>query len=147
VINDDDLSVDSETELSKEEIEHRVHDWLDRLRDLFQKTEHWAASQGWNADSSDTVEMNEEPMKRRGVPAQKQPTLRLESPGGGYALFKPKGLWVIGANGRIDLYTPKGAFIIVDQAEQFSTPRWRLFRADKRPEGTPYTPDVIPGLI
>jgi len=63
-----------------------------------------------------------------------------------YALFKPKALWVIGANGRIDLYTSKGTFVIVDLAEHGTTPRWTIFRASKNPDGDLFKPEMIANL-
>jgi len=36
--------------------------------------------------------------------------------------FQPKGLWVIGANGRVDLITKAAAPILVDQSEPLSRP-------------------------
>ena len=61
--------------------------------------------------------------------------------------FKPKGLWVIGANGRIDLYTRKGAFIIVDLAERGASPRWTIFRASNKRGGDPFSPEMIADLV
>ena len=85
-------------------------------------------------------------MQKFGVLATEQPTLRLDGEDG-YALFKPKGLWVIGANGRIDLYTSKGTFIIVDLAERGAAPRWTIFRASQKPDGDAFKPEMITTLV
>lgn len=146
VLDDDDLSSPLADDLSKEDIQHRVDDWLGRLNALFRKTEQWAAEQGWAVSRADAVPMNEELMRQQGVSPAEQPVLRIDGPEGGYALFKPKGLWVIGANGRVDLYTSKGAFILVDKADEFRTPSWQLFRASGQPEGIPYAPELLTGL-
>ncbi len=146
-MNDDFDNVEErpETPATKELIEADVQDWKDRLHDLFQKVSTWAVANGWRVDASGTVGMHEELMQKFHVPATQQPTLRLDGDEG-YALFKPKGLWVIGANGRIDLYTSKGAFIIVDLAERGDAPRWTIFRATQKRDGDLFTPDMIPGL-
>ena len=144
----DDLEA-SETQpgVTRDEIERRVDDWLDRLHGMFASTEGWAVENGWRVASSGTSMMDEELMRRVHMSPRQQPTLRLEREDGGYALFKPKGLWVIGANGRIDLYTPKGAFIIIDQAGQYEEPRWRVFRTSDRREGSQYTPEILRDLV
>ena len=85
-------------------------------------------------------------MQKFGVPATKQPTLRLDGDHR-YALFKPTGLWVIGANGRLDLYTSKGTFIIVDLAERGAAPRWTIFRASKKRDGDLFTPGMVANLV
>ncbi|MCK1390111.1 hypothetical protein [Bradyrhizobium sp. 1] len=42
--------------------------------------------------------------------------------------FQPKGLWTIGANGRIDLVRREGTFILVDQSENLSgNPQWEYY--------------------
>jgi len=46
--------------------------------------------------------------------------------------LKPKGLWMVGANGRIDLLSTKGNYMLVDFAEQFEPPYWKLFNGDKK---------------
>jgi len=145
----DDLDLMDErpqTAVTKELVEARVQDWKARLTDLFQEIQGWALKNGWRVDDSGTVGMNEDLMQRFEVPATKQPTLRLDGERG-YALFKPKGLWVIGANGRIDLYTSRGAFIIVDLAERGDVPRWTIFRASEKREGDLFVPDMITNLV
>jgi hypothetical protein len=132
--------------VTKELVEERVKDWIDRLHVLFQDVRAWAIENGWRVDDSGTVGMHEKLMQKFGVPATKQPTLRLDGDHG-YALFKPKGLWVIGANGRIDLYTSKGTFIIMDLAERRAVPRWTIFRASQKRDGDLFTPAMIANLV
>jgi hypothetical protein len=135
-----------QTSVSKELVEERVQDWKDRLHALFRDVRAWAIENGWRVDESGTVGMHEELMQQFGVPATEQPTLRLDG-ADGYALFKPKGLWVIGANGRIDLYTSKGTFIIVDLAQRGAVPRWTIFRASQKRDGDLFTPGMIASLV
>lgn len=134
------------TTVTKELVEERVQDWKKRLNALFDQIRNWAAANGWRVDDSGVVGMHEELMQQFDVPATEQPTLRLDGDRG-FALFKPKGLWVIGANGRIDLYTSKGTFIIVDLAERGAAPRWTIFRASQRRDGDLFTPEMIASLV
>ncbi len=145
----DDLDVLEEnlqTALTKEKVEKRVEDWKNRLLTLFAAVRDWAHANDWQADVGGGVGMHEELMQEFDMPATEQPTLRLER-GHDYALFKPKGLWVIGANGRVDLYTSKGTFIIVDLAERGSGPRWTIFRASQKSDGDPFRPEMIANLV
>ncbi|WP_157043152.1 hypothetical protein [Rhodopseudomonas palustris] len=135
-----------ETTVTKELVEKRVRDWKDRLHDLFRDVSTWAEKNGWRVDDHGKVSMHEELMQKYDVPATDQPTLRLDD-GRGYALFKPKALWVIGANGRIDLYTSKGTFIIVDLAERGDAPQWTIFRASQKREGDAFSPEMIADLV
>ena len=135
-----------QTTITKEQVEERVRDWKNHLRDLFEEVGVWAIQHGWRVDHSRTVAMHEELMERFDVPATEQPTLRLDNEHQ-YALFKPKGLWVIGANGRIDLYTSKGAFIILDLAERGAPPRWTIFRTSQNRDGEAFTPEMLANLV
>ena len=40
---------------------------------------------------------------------------------------KPFGLWIIGSNGRIDLLTVNGNYIVADQSEKLTPPNWKLY--------------------
>lgn len=142
----DAMEENPQTTVTKELVQNRVQDWKNRLRDLFEEVSAWAIEHGWRVDPSRTVVMHEELMEQFGVPATEQPTLRLDDEHR-YALFKPKGLWVIGANGRIDLYTSKGTFIIVDLAEHGAAPRWTIFRTSQNRDGEPFKPEMIANLV
>jgi hypothetical protein len=147
-MNDDLDAVEEspQTTVTKELVEERVRDWKNRLRAFFQEVRAWAIEKGWQVDDSGAVGMHEELMQKFDVPATRQPTLRLDGEHG-YALFKPRGPWVIGANGRIDLYTSKGTFIIVDLAERGSAPRWTIFRASQNRDGDLFRPEMIANLV
>jgi hypothetical protein len=132
--------------VTKEQVQKRVQDWKNRLHALFHEISDWAKKNGWQVNDGGTVRMHEELMQELDVPATEQPMLRLDRERN-YALFKPKGLWVIGANGRIDLYTSKGTFIIVDLAERGAGPRWTIFRASQKRGGDHFEPEMITDLV
>jgi hypothetical protein len=90
--------------------------------------------------------MREEMMERFGVAERKQPTLSVRSPTGGEIWIKPKGLWVIGANGRVDIYSRKGAFTLVDVADTFQMPQWVLHRIGKT-DGQPFNPQQLADMV
>lgn len=145
----DDLDIMEESPqatITKEFVERRVLDWKNRLHALFQEVQTWAKENGWRVEDNGSVQMHEELMQKYDVPETEQPTLRLDREDS-FALFMPKALWVIGANGRIDLYTSKSLFVIVDLAEDDQIPRWTIFRASQNRGGDPFKPEMIANLV
>jgi hypothetical protein len=134
------------TTITKEQVQEQVQDWKNHLRALFNEISAWAKQNGWQVNDGGTVRMHEELMQKLDVPATDQPTLRLDREHS-YALFMPKGPWVIGANGRIDLYTSKGMFVIVDLGERGTDPRWTIFRASQNRDGDHFKPEMVAGLV
>jgi hypothetical protein len=114
-------------ELSRSYVEQRVVDWANRIEELFEQIEQWLPA-GWRAERRGGVLMDEELMRRHGVPARELPQLHLAASNRVTASVIPTGLWVIGANGRLDFRTPAGQFAIVDKAEtdlnRANPPHW-----------------------
>jgi len=133
-------------EITAEYVNERVDDWLQRLDALFRQIKAWAAATGWTAEDGAPIPMREEKMERFGVAERKQPTLRVRSGKGPEIWIKPKGLWVIGANGRVDMYSRKGAFTLVDVADTFQAPQWVLHRIGKR-DGQPFNPQQLADMV
>ena len=65
-------------------------------------------------------------MERFGIAEQRLPILSLRREGASTGRFEPRGLWIIGANGRVDLILSPRHFIINDRAENFDAPRWMM---------------------
>jgi hypothetical protein len=106
-------------EVTAESVNERLDDWLQRLNALFAQIKTWAASIGWTVEDGAPILMHEEMMQRFGIADRSQPTLRVKNSDGAEIWIKPKGLWVIGANGRVDMYSRKGAFALVNVADVF----------------------------
>lgn len=135
-----------EPQITAEDVDRRVDDWLRRLDGLFAEIKTWANANGWSVEDGAPIPMHEEPMERLGVRERQQPTLSLRSPEGAEVWIKPKGLWVIGANGRVDMYSRKGAFTLVDVADEFETPRWILHRIGQG-AGQPFEPGQVADMV
>ena len=71
-------------------------------------------------------------MRRFGVAAKRMPTLELEDRAGHVARLVPRGLWIIGSNGRVDLKRDGRRYLIVDMAENFAAPDWQAAPAEQR---------------
>ncbi len=122
--------ITSET-IDAEHIQRRVNDWKKRVNELFTSISNWLPD-GWVVQSSTPVRMNEELMRKYEVGATQIPTLELKDRSGHVAKIVPRGLWTIGANGRIDLKWQGRHYLIVDMAERFEEPDWQAARAEER---------------
>jgi hypothetical protein len=112
-------------DIDRSHVERRVDDWLDRINKLYAQIQSWLPP-GWTADRGGPGRMREELMAKFGVAARDVPVLELSYQGTPSARIEPRGLWIIGANGRLDLFRGRNHYIIVDTAENFATPEWRI---------------------
>jgi hypothetical protein len=112
-------------EIDREHIIRRIDDWVDRIEALYRQIGEWLPA-GWSTERQGTVRMHEELMQKFGVSARELPVLQLAHDGMPSARIEPRGLWIIGANGRLDLFRGRHHYIIVDAAENFSLPDWQI---------------------
>ena len=122
--------VTSET-IDAPHIRRRVDDWEARLNGLFTLIGGWLP-EGWQARQGAPVVMHEELMRLFGVAAKRMPTLELRDRAGSMARFVPRGLWIIGSNGRVDLKRNGRHYLMVDMAENFEVPDWQAAPAERR---------------
>ncbi|HEX4766890.1 MAG TPA: hypothetical protein VH414_11505 [Lichenihabitans sp.] len=120
-----------ENRIDRPYVERRIEDWKMRIDDLYTSVESWLPS-AWRAYRSGDVPMHEELMHRFGVPQQQLPILQLDSIDGRRGRMEPRGLWIIGANGRVDLILPTRHYLIVDREDSFEPPKWQLATLDDR---------------
>ncbi len=129
---------------TKESVEQRIQSWLENLTNFYMSIRDWADQHNWHEINSGTIPVSSEVMNMTGVDPVEQPILRLEH-NNKFALFKPKGPWVIGAKGRVDLFTSKGVYKIIDASEN-NEPNWKIFRSSNKRDGEPFTPNKISEL-
>jgi hypothetical protein len=129
-------------EIDRDHILRRVDDWVRRIDDLYRLIEAWVPA-GWTAHRAGAVHMREELMKKFGVPARDLPVLQLAHEGKVSAHIEPRGLWIIGANGRLDLFSAPGHYVIVDSAENFQPPDWRIAPLSDRQHLQPLNPNTF----
>ncbi len=122
--------VTSET-IDAQHIRRRVDDWEKRLKGLFAEIGSWLPD-GWEACPGAPVVMHEELMRKFGIAEKRMPTLELHDRAGRVATFVPRGLWIIGSNGRVDLKRNGCRYLIVDMAENFEAPDWQAASAEHR---------------
>lgn len=133
-------------DISQEAVDFRVKEWKERLDDLYSRIMKWLPK-GYSWDDRDSVVMNEELMKKFKVPAIKLAVLKIMKGKETVLTFKPKGLWVIGANGRVDVYCSDISFMLVDMAERFSGTDWRLVQPLSTGRFLKLSKDVIAQLL
>ncbi len=112
-------------------IQRRVEDWEERLNRLYAEIGDWLPD-GWEARPGAPVVMHEPLMRKFGMDAKPMPTLELHDRAGHVARLKPRGLWIIGENGRIDLKHDGHYYYLMDTADNFEQPNWEVSRADRR---------------
>lgn len=114
-----------EKEVTKEDIQKRIDDWKKRISSLYDMIAEWVASEGrYRCSRRPAIQMYEELMQKLSVRPEVLELLDVYHGRELVATVKPIGLWIVGANGRLDILTRNGVTILVDKAEKFHKPRW-----------------------
>jgi hypothetical protein len=129
-------------EIDRSHIVRRVDDWVTRVERLYGQIESWLPS-GWSARRRGTAQMHEELMQRFDVPLRNLPILELLHDGQSAGHIEPRGLWIIGANGRLDFFRGTDHFVIVDTAENFEQPDWQIAPFTDRRKAQPLNRDTL----
>ena len=120
-----------ETKLDKRYVQKRISDWKMRVSKLFSLIKEWLKNSEYNLKPGAKLMMYEELMSQFDIPAVEIDTVDIYKQKDFILTIKPKGLWMIGANGRIDILTTKANYTLIDTSEQFETPKWKLFNGNK----------------
>ena len=133
-------------EPTEEEVRAQVADWLERLDALFGSIKGWATAHGWRVEPGEPLPIEDERLDRLAIGPVQQPSLVLHAPTGERVSIRPKSLWVIGANGRIDIFAPGRVYVLIDVAEPLAPPRWKFHRLGRGPV-EPFTPGKLGSMI
>lgn len=111
--------------LTKNDVEKSIDDWLFRISNLYALIETWLKSVPlYTTKAQSEVTMYEALMDKYQLPPRKLKVLDIYCGDNIVATLKPKGLWIIGANGRIDLLSKQGAVQLIDKSERFDKSNW-----------------------
>jgi hypothetical protein len=110
----------------------RVDNWAERIRTLYDQVTPWAEHAGLKTERTRKVLMSEELMQQFGVPDREMPVLDILRGDQTVASFVPVGLWLIGANGRIDVVTLGGSYALIDRARELNPSEWVVLGASRR---------------
>lgn len=121
---------DDDSQVSSADLVRRIDNWMDRLSQLRKFVEEWIQERPdleLRLEDAAAVPMHEHLMQQYKIPERSMPAFKVLKENQQLALFRPAGLWVVGANGRIDVFTAKSAPILIDSAGQFENPAWKLY--------------------
>ena len=137
----DDVTSES---IDVQHVRRRVDDWEKRLNGLYAMIGGWLPDE-WEARDGELVTMHAELMRKFNVGSRRMPTLELVGKGNACVRFAPRGLWIIGSNGWVDVNRERGAhrYLIVDKAENFEEPEWQAAPANRRCDRGPVTRDWL----
>ena len=120
--------------VSREHVLKRLFDWRDRVHQLYDQVERELEGTPFRSHRKGKYRSAEEFPQRVGVAPREQPeidVLRIIRPDNtDAAVFYPRGLWVVGANGQIDLRIKPSlggtrTYVLLDKSEPFARPaRW-----------------------
>jgi hypothetical protein len=128
--------------VTREDVLSRLAEWRERVHRLYGEIEQALQGHGFRFDREGKHITSDSLVEATGVREDEQPKIDIlrivRADGSNAAIFLPRGPWVIGANGRIDLrLSPSAgrshAFILMDQSAPFSSPFWV-----RMPIGSPF---------
>src|SRR6202035_4967919 len=117
--------------VSREQVLERLRDWRDRVHRLYDRIEQELRGSAFRIDRKGKHTSAEELPQRVGLAPSDQPVVDIlrivRSDGTNAAILFPRGLWIIGANGRIDLRIlplvgGSENYMLVDQSNPMTSP-------------------------
>jgi hypothetical protein len=114
----------------------RVDEWEARVSQLYIDVRSWLEETDASFVTSvdRTTVMSEELMQRYAVPERSLGILDVLKDGQARASLVPRGLWMIGADGRVDIITPDKTHLLVGLDEADGRVPWHLVGHDRKPE-------------
>jgi hypothetical protein len=139
---------DQDSKLSPADLVMRIDDWMERLGKLRQLVDGWISERtDLHISDARPVPMLEHLMQQYQIPKRSMPAFRVMKGDKQLALFRPVGLWVIGANGRVDVFTEKAAPILVDSAPKFEKPAWKLYMSKSPRDAIEFNQETLYSIL
>ena len=133
--------------ITKPYVENRISDWTGRLNALFDEVESWVSDSKITIKRSEITQRNEDLMSRFDVAPRMVPTLSLFKDKHRIA-FVSSALWVIGADGRVNITTNDCQYILVDMRKDHDTVSdWRVVDPDIRRNTRKFNKTRFRGLL
>lgn len=125
-----------------------VSRWDQSVKQLYRDVVEWCSDiSDVKFESSRTVTMSEELMQKFAVSDRELPILDVVSGDQVLASFVPRGLWLIGAWGRIDVITQKQTRMLVMMRVDDVGLEWRIVSPDNRRQTEPLTKELMRCLL
>lgn len=137
--------------MTKEQVISRIDDWVHRLEGLYDLVETWfkALPEAPNKEPLEgSVLQRDEPLMRQfDVPPRMIPT-RAFLYGKNRVSFVPSALWVIGANGRVNVTVGGQQYILVDMGgQQGQQSDWQIVTSRLGNVQRPFDQQVFNNLV
>lgn len=136
--------------ITREYVENRIAEWVSRLDSLFDQVQEWAGDQSaWQAERSLVRQQEEELMRSHRIPPRQVPFLTLWADNKRHRVsFVPSALWIIGADGRVNVTTNKHQFILVDRRNGHDgCSDWQILSADLRRSSSPFNRHALLSIL
>ena len=118
--------------VDKHQVEKSVKDWKKRFSDLYSDIKSWLKDSDYSIKHGNKLTMYEKQMEQFNVHPTEIDTADIYKDNKIVLSIKPRGLFIIGANGRIDILSTNGHYMIIDHSEPFETPQWKLYNGSKK---------------
>lgn len=120
-------------ELTKEKVEKKVSDWKNTIQSLYAFIQKSLEDESnIEFDQKHFITMYEELMRTYNLRPEHVPILEIKKKHTPVMMFKPVGLWVIGADGgRVDVMTSGASFMLINASKPDQEPEWRVYTRNK----------------
>ncbi len=110
-------------------VQRLVNDWKKRIKMLFDDIKSWSGGLGYTFSVGPKLTMFEEMMAEYGVSPTDIDTADLYKDGVLVLTVKPRGLWITGTNGSIDILTDHGNYQLIAEMEETigDKGKWKIF--------------------
>lgn len=133
--------------IDRNHILSRIDDWKDRLRQLCDNIERWAEKiKDAKPVRQDIPQAREELMQKFGVEPGTLPAIAILH-GKQRVSFVPMALWVIGANGRVNITTNSHRYILMDDSVAGESSKWIIVDISKRGQRSPLDQESLIRLV
>jgi hypothetical protein len=124
-----------------------VEDWVCRVSGLYRDVQAWLQDQsGIRCEQTRTITMSEELMRKFAVTDRDLPILDVIDADQVIASFVPRGLWLVGSWGRIDVITRARTYVLVAPGGAGNL-AWRLVSPDDRRRMAPFDKTALLPLL
>ena len=143
------VSLERSTNLDRKAVQETVNDWICRLRELYSYLDTWVASiPNSTVERSDVRQAIEPLMTRFNVPAQAIPTYTVILETKRRVAFVPSVIWIIGANGRVNVTTNFRQHILLDiGGRSMKRNGWQLVVSDPNKVLIPFNKVAFQNLL
>jgi len=136
------------TKVTKASVDARVRDWMRRLNALYSQLDQWLPDRSNLRVIKEPLNQVIEPlMSQFKVPPRQIPTYTILI-GKVRIAFVPSALWIVGANGRVNITTNRRQHILVDVGDETeNASNWQLVIPNDRASLKPFDKVAFDALL